>query len=44
MDMAQFLYGELQCYLSQSCSTRIIAGNKHLSENTLDADLTIYIV
>jgi hypothetical protein len=43
MDMTQFLYGELQCYSSQSCSARIIAGNKHLSENTLDVDLTVYI-
>jgi len=38
-------YGELQCYSSQRCcSTRIIAGNKHLSKNILDADFAIYIV
>jgi hypothetical protein len=37
-------YGELQCYLSQRCSTRIIARNKHLSKNTLNANMTIYTV
>jgi hypothetical protein len=29
------IYGKLQCYSSQSCSTRKTIGSKHLSENTL---------
>jgi hypothetical protein len=37
-------YGKLQCYLSQSCSARKIIGNKHLFENSLYADLSIYHV
>ncbi len=37
-------YGKLQCYSIQSCSARIIAGNKHHSKNTPNTDLTIYIV
>ncbi len=37
-------YGGVQCYLSQRCGTRIIAGDKHLSKNILDDDLTIYHV
>ncbi len=37
-------YGGVQCYSSQRCSTRIIAGNKHLSKNILDADFAIYTV
>jgi hypothetical protein len=38
------LYGEVQCYSSQRCRARIIAGDKHLSKNILDADLTVYNV
>jgi hypothetical protein len=38
------LYGEHRCYSSQRCSGRIIAGNKHLSKNILNADFAIYIV
>ncbi len=37
-------YGEVQCYSSQRCSARIIAGDKYLSKNILDADLTVYHV
>ncbi len=40
----QASYGELQCYSSQRCRARIIAGDKNLFENNLDADLTIYTV
>jgi hypothetical protein len=38
------LYGRIQCYSSQRCGTRIIAGNKHLFKNILNADFTIYTV
>ncbi len=37
-------YGKLQCYSSQSCSARKTVGSKCLSENTLDANCTVYIV
>jgi hypothetical protein len=42
--LKRYFYGELQRYLSQRCSARIIAGNKFLSKNILNADFTIYIV
>jgi hypothetical protein len=38
------LYGEVQCYSSKRCSARIIAGDKHLSKNILDADKSVYHV